>query len=535
MNVVTGDSDPHAFSNEPRKFTHETTYIFASLPFAPLEYYTVTKGLAMKQLLQNTQDGRHVILGLGDTVFYFNNCHGPASSSNYVRILSSSLIGPDADQERLPLSKEANGSFDPNEVQAVAVTLVDTIVWCAVARYDKTLTLYSIETTSEQESIALQAISPSTTHRSSKRVCALFFATVYGETPSHESLTVVVAGDLAGDANAYSLLIRGSAESDRLDDDIVTENRRLLLGHTASMLTCVQIVQEDSSPRNQRILTSDRDEKIRISQFPNSCCIEGYLLGHTAFVSSIAVSTKTNRCVSVGGDRTLRLWNYVTFAELAVASTAVECVESTQVCETAPSTDNGANQQQQHPVPSKVALTPDGNAILTIYDEYRFLDLWVIHQDDKNNFMLEHCHRLGCPAQPLAVSFLHDTEILVLMGEPEYIQQFQLFFSEENGIGTIKPFNNPSGAFIRIKQWCSQKSISMPLGLLEKDEFGCLKMGKMNERRSGATLKPWNNAARKETNEERVKRLRKRRRDDEIHSKANSLDRTQQSINDSSN
>jgi tRNA (guanine-N(7)-)-methyltransferase subunit TRM82 len=492
----------------------------------------------MKQLLHNTPDGRHVILGIGDTVFYFSSCHGPESSSNSVRILTP--VGSKPDNGSQSLSKEATVAVDPNEVQAVSVTVIDTIVWCAVARYDKSLTLYSIEATSEPASDELQMIPPTTTHRSSKRVCSLSFATVYGETPNQESLTVVVAGDLAGDAIAYSLRIRGPREPDRLDDDIVTQNRRLLLGHTASMLTCVQIVPEESSPRKQHILTSDRDEKIRISQFPNSHFIEGYLLGHTAFVSSIAVSPKTNRCVSVGGDHTLRLWDYTTFAELAVASTKTETIDragSILTVESKAPVDGEADQQQQHPVPSKVALNPDGNAILTVYDDCRYLDLWIIQQDEeKNSVMLEHCYRLECPAQPLAVSFLRDTEILVLMREPEYMQQFQLFFDEDNGTGAIKQASNPTyAATCSIRRWCSDRHIIMPVGLLEKDEFGCLKMGKMNERRSGATLKPWNNATRKETNAERVKRLRKRRRDQEIQSHAGSLDQAKQSINETSN
>ena len=481
----------------------------------------------MKQLLHNTPDGQHVIIGFGDTVFYFNYCHSSDKSSHhdgraYELSREKSAVPCDLDEDGAPQINETTAMVDPNEVQAVAIALVDQIAWCAVARYDKSLTLYSIEISSEQPAIELQTVYPCTTHRSSKRISSLSFATVYGETPSHESLTVIVAGDLAGDANAYSLQLRGiTSESDRLDDDdddIVTQNRRLLLGHTASMLTCVQVVEsEETVPRKQHIFTSDRDEKIRISQFPNTFCIQGYLLGHTAFVSSMAISPKTNRCVSVGGDHTLRLWDYTTFHELAVASITTETSEyvpSSNTIESEIVEGNVRDSQLQLPFPSKVAMSADGNSILTICDESQFLDFWMVRQDEESNYMLEHCNRLECQGQPLAVSFLSSTEILVVLGEPEYVQQFQISFDRENDADTLKHVKDLNcGALQAIRQYCSQRHIAMPVGLLEKDEYGCLKMGKMNERRSGATLKPWNNATRKDTNAERVKRLRKRRRD----------------------
>jgi hypothetical protein len=241
----------------------------------------------------------------------------------------------------------------------------------------------------------------------------------------------------------------------------------------------------------------------------------------------------------VGGDYTLRLWDYTTSAELAVVSTTLETYETAEstvtnvVDEADPAKGVDA---YMGPIPSKVALTSDGNIIANIYDESRFLDLWLVHQDETNNVEISHAYRLECPANPLAVSFLNDAEFIVVMGEPEYMQQFHVALDEERGaVKTIQLVNNSNCAFCsKIKQISSEKGIIMPRALLEKDEYGCLKMSKMSEKRSGATLKPWNNAARKETNTERVKNLRKRRRDERTKNPIKHDDRPSgQSVNDS--
>jgi len=96
------------------------------------------------------------------------------------------------------------------------------------------------------------------------------------------------------------------------------------VGHTASMLTGLQVVSNDVG--GQFILTSDRDEKIRVSHFPKSYVIHGYLLGHTAFISSMAALTVPAQlagedgessshkmralCLTGSGDGTVRLWDY---------------------------------------------------------------------------------------------------------------------------------------------------------------------------------------------------------------------------------
>ncbi|CAO1434340.1 unnamed protein product [Diamesa serratosioi] len=60
------------------------------------------------------------------------------------------------------------------------------------------------------------------------------------------------------------------------------------------------------------IVTSDRDEKIRTTNYPATQEIEAYCMGHKEFVSSIAIFEHHSILLSVSGDKELRMWNYLT-------------------------------------------------------------------------------------------------------------------------------------------------------------------------------------------------------------------------------
>ena len=72
-----------------------------------------------------------------------------------------------------------------------------------------------------------------------------------------------------------------------------------ILGHL-SMLLDVKL-----SPCGKFIITSDRDEKIRVSHYPNAYNIHNYCLGHTDFVSSLEM-LNNQFLISGSGDSTLR-------------------------------------------------------------------------------------------------------------------------------------------------------------------------------------------------------------------------------------
>lgn len=61
----------------------------------------------------------------------------------------------------------------------------------------------------------------------------------------------------------------------------------LVLGH-ASMITAMQLSLDD-----RFIITSDRDEHIRVSQYPDGFNIERFCLGHTKYVQSLSYFSPT--------------------------------------------------------------------------------------------------------------------------------------------------------------------------------------------------------------------------------------------------
>ncbi|KAJ7541827.1 hypothetical protein O6H91_10G078700 [Diphasiastrum complanatum] len=88
-----------------------------------------------------------------------------------------------------------------------------------------------------------------------------------------------------------------------------------LFGHCCSIITGLEC-----SPEMKFVISSDRDFKIRVSDFPKEPTlgaheIHTFCLGHTNFVSCVAFLGKDEGkalLVSGGGDSTIRLWDYQT-------------------------------------------------------------------------------------------------------------------------------------------------------------------------------------------------------------------------------
>lgn len=99
---------------------------------------------------------------------------------------------------------------------------------------------------------------------------------------------------------------------------------QLLLGHLSVILDMIL------SECGKYIITCDRDEKIRVSCFPNAYNIVSFCLGHTEFVTSIKLVK--NILVSASGDGTVRFWNYLQGKQLGVINTN-EYVKETNLLE----------------------------------------------------------------------------------------------------------------------------------------------------------------------------------------------------------
>ncbi|XP_013190224.1 tRNA (guanine-N(7)-)-methyltransferase non-catalytic subunit wuho [Amyelois transitella] len=79
-----------------------------------------------------------------------------------------------------------------------------------------------------------------------------------------------------------------------------------LLGHLSLLLDVLQ------TGNGKHIITCDRDEKIRVSCYPNTYNIESFCLGHSEFVNHIEMLPhNSNLLTSTSGDGTIRVWDYI--------------------------------------------------------------------------------------------------------------------------------------------------------------------------------------------------------------------------------
>lgn len=81
-----------------------------------------------------------------------------------------------------------------------------------------------------------------------------------------------------------------------------SEGALKLLGGHVSMITELLLAKEDHF-----MITSDRDEKIRITNYPRTQVIHRFLFGHREFISALCMPAD-NVLVSGGGDEDLFFW-----------------------------------------------------------------------------------------------------------------------------------------------------------------------------------------------------------------------------------
>eukprot|EP00842_Homolaphlyctis_polyrhiza_P005732 jgi/Hompol1/615/HPOL_001260-RA len=124
------------------------------------------------------------------------------------------------------------------------------------------------------------------TRQMTKRPISLLFDL----TADHQK---VLVGDKFGDVLRY-------------DVHDVTQRAQLMLGHVSMLTDCAW------SHDHSFILTTDRDEKIRISKYPHAYEIHQFCFGHEQFISRImTVPGEPDVAISGGGDPYIMVWDYL--------------------------------------------------------------------------------------------------------------------------------------------------------------------------------------------------------------------------------
>ncbi|KAF3988773.1 hypothetical protein FT663_03861 [Candidozyma haemuli var. vulneris] len=155
---------------------------------------------------------------------------------------------------------------------------------------DKAAVIFKIDTANDNcLSLVKRQVFP-------KRPCAI--STTFDDSQ-------LIVADKFGDV--YSILIDEEAPVDE-------KSLQPILGHV-SMLSDVLVSKHENK---QYILTGDRDEHIRVTNYPKSYVAKQWLFGHSEFVSCLHIpSFNTDLLISGGGDDYLALWNWYTGERLA--------------------------------------------------------------------------------------------------------------------------------------------------------------------------------------------------------------------------
>ncbi|XP_050070234.1 tRNA (guanine-N(7)-)-methyltransferase non-catalytic subunit wuho [Anopheles maculipalpis] len=122
----------------------------------------------------------------------------------------------------------------------------------------------------------------------------------------------------------------GSDKSDCFEFHVLNQQEhkpKWILGHMSQILGLA--VSDDE----RFIITCDRDEKIKVSSYPDCHNIQCFCLGHLEYVGGIEV-IPTQKLLSVSGDRTLRVWDFSEGKEIGQLSLtdpavglSVQCVK----------------------------------------------------------------------------------------------------------------------------------------------------------------------------------------------------------------
>lgn len=184
-------------------------------------------------------------------------------------------------------------------------------------------------------------------------------------------------------------------------------------------------------------MTTDRDEKIRVTNYPATHDIEAFCVGHTEFVSSAVFIDSDRLLLSASGDKTLRVWDFRKGKQIKLIN--VEFIPNTILVSKASEKGEGL-----------LAISSDDNAIY-IY-RYQFVDTLAISLLGQKSFSVEFDFALQ--NKTFFIKHLHEVDgekrlLLDKISNTDFAVKFELFYDLTNVLGTkldpsykiIKPFD----------------------------------------------------------------------------------------------
>ncbi|XP_065183480.1 tRNA (guanine-N(7)-)-methyltransferase non-catalytic subunit WDR4-like [Sycon ciliatum] len=187
-----------------------------------------------------------------------------------------------------------------------------------------------------------------------------------------------------------------------------SESGELILGHISVLLDI------GISLDNRHIFSCDRDDKIRVSRYPNAYNIEAFCLGHTQFVSCIATSAKYPECIFSGsGDSSIIMWQYRSGSLLS----KLELPEKEPVCVLAGSSTGCIAAAQEKSLLIHIVAVDDGSLRIRQSIAVQHTVVSMSFSQDANTLWVA----VNNPEQPLLVfntAVASDTEVKMATLQP---------------------------------------------------------------------------------------------------------------------
>uniref|UniRef100_A0A224Z5I8 tRNA (guanine-N(7)-)-methyltransferase non-catalytic subunit n=1 Tax=Rhipicephalus zambeziensis TaxID=60191 RepID=A0A224Z5I8_9ACAR len=205
--------------------------------------------------------------------------------------------------------------------------------------------------------------------------------------------TVLVA-DRSGDVYSFNL------------DDAEVTGGKLVIGRLSMVLDMI-IGEQDNF-----LAVSDRDEKIQVSCYPNCYNIRTFCLGHTQFVTCLALLPgPPELLVSGSGDGTIRTWCPETGRQLHRYEVSIEKQAG----------DTKENVESRKPAVKRLALQPSGTTMACLIDELPEVLLLGWQGPEAGWSRLQS---LAVPCTPDDVAFDDDGQLWVTLTSPPSVQLF---------------------------------------------------------------------------------------------------------------
>ncbi|KAI9248000.1 WD40-repeat-containing domain protein [Phascolomyces articulosus] len=223
---------------------------------------------------------------------------------------------------------------------------------------------------------------------------------------NHASTEIIIA-DKFGDVYAHP--------NKNQEDQKEAEKLEPIVGHV-SMVTDMTLSKDEKF-----IVTSDRDEHIRVSRYPNGYNIETFCLGHKDVVTYIQLLPwNEGLLISAGGDNTVRVWDFLKGKEIQ----SLNIKEYIQ-----PYMAKATDANSEEPMVRKLAIDASKNLIAVVFAKTNAVVLLEWTSDNT----LTYKSTLETESTVLDATFDLQNRLWVTLAPTEEKGDLLAIFEEKNG------------------------------------------------------------------------------------------------------